>query len=106
MASLINHPNTPYAMPKFTLPIGFEITSLKADINARCFDGGPFRHPIEYQLERFRHPETQARGRFKIRQMAYNYTDQLMEQFPELQGEISYATLAEQIVEKLIKEAR
>lgn len=93
-------------MPKFTLPIGFEITSLKADINARCFDGGPFRHPIEFQLERFRHPDTQARGRFKIRQMAYLYTDRLMEQFPELQDAISYATLAEQIVELLIKEAR
>lgn len=93
-------------MPKYTLPIGFEIASLKDDINNRCFEGGPFRHPIEYQMERFLQPETCLRGRFKIRQMAYHYTNCLMEQFPELQSAISYATLAERFVEIIVKEAR
>lgn len=93
-------------MPKYTLPIGFEIASLKGDINNRCFEGGPFRHPIEYQMERLVHPETTLRGRFKIRQMAYHYTDCLMEQFPELQAAISYATLAERFVEIIFKEAK
>lgn len=91
-------------MPQFVLPIGYMITSLKADINDRCHIGGPFRHPIEYQLERYHNPETRTRALFKINQMSFRYTDYLMEQFPELSSAISHATLAMQIAETLIRE--
>ena len=90
-------------MPQFSLPIGYEIASLKADINERCHVGGPFRHTVEYQLERYANPETRAKARFKLTQMCMDYTNSLMEQFPDMQRIISHATLAMQIDETLIK---
>lgn len=90
-------------MPKYTLPVGYEIASLKADINERCHVAGPFRHTVEYQLERFANPETRAKARFKLTQMAMAYTNSLMQQFPDMQRMISHATLAMQIDETLIK---
>lgn len=93
-------------MPSFTLPVGYHIMSLKADMNECCNVGGPFRHSIYYQLERFRKPETSACALFKIKQMAFFYTDYLMNQFPDLQKMISSATLAMQITEALIRADR
>lgn len=91
---------------KFSLPIGYEIESLTADINERCYKGGPFRHPVEYQLERFCNPETRERARFKLSQMATEYTVCLMHQFSDLPRTISHATLAMQIMETLIKSTK
>lgn len=93
-------------MPCFNLPIGYQIISLKADINECCHVGGPFRHPIEYQLERFLVPETRAYALFKIKQMTFFYTAYLMNQFPDLQKKISSATLAMQITEALVRSVR
>lgn len=90
-------------MPKYTLPVGYEIASLKADINERCHVAGPFRHTVEYQLERYANPQTRAKARFKLTQMAMAYTNSLMQQFPDMQRMISHATLAMQIDEALIK---
>lgn len=90
-------------MPRYTLPVGYEIASLKADINERCHVAGPFRHTVEYQLERYANPETRAKARFKLTQMAMAYTSSLMQQFPDMQRMISHATLAMQIDEVLIK---
>lgn len=91
------------AMPSITLPIGFHILSLKADINDRCCKGGPFRHTVEYQLERYAHAETRARASFKITQMCMVYTSLLMKQFPELEEKVSSATFAMEIREMLIR---
>ena len=93
-------------MPCFNLPIGYQIISLKADINECCHVGGPFRHPIEYQLERFLVPETRTYALFKIKQMTFFYTAYLMNQFPDLQKKISSATLAMQITEALVRSVR
>ena len=90
-------------MPKYTFPIGYEIASLKADINERCHVAGPFRHTVEYQLECYVNPDTRAKARFKLTQMAMAYTNSLMQQFPDMQRMISHATLAMQIEETLIK---
>lgn len=93
-------------MPTFILPIGYAIPSLKADINECCHVGGPFRHPVEYQLERYTDPATRQRAMFKITQMCMAYASHLMKQFPELQSRIATATLAMQIEEVLVKEQR
>lgn len=90
-------------MPTFILPNGYKIISLTADINERCHVCGPFRHTIEYQFDRFANPETRAKARFKLIQMAMAYTNSLMQQFPDMQRTISHATLAMQIDETLIK---
>lgn len=93
-------------MPSFTLPVGYHIISLKKDMNECCNVGGPFRHTIDFQLERFRQPETRAYAIFKIKQMAFFYTDYLMNQFPDLQKKVSSATLAMQITEAIIRSDR
>lgn len=90
-------------MIPFTLPTGYTIPDLLADLNNVCYVGGPFRHNIEYQLERYTHPDTRAKASFKITQMTMAYTNYLMSQFPELQASIAHATLAMQIQETLIK---
>lgn len=93
-------------MIPFTLPTGYTIPDLLADLNNVCFVGGPFRHNIEYQQERYTHPDTRAKASFKITQMTMAYTNYLMQQFPELQNVIAHATLAMQIQEKIIKSTR
>lgn len=93
-------------MPCFILPIGYQITSLKTDINECCHVGGPFHHPVDYQLERFLVAETRAHALYKIKQMTFFYTSYLMNQFPDLQKTISSATLAMQITEALIRSVR
>lgn len=93
-------------MIPYALSTGYEIPDLLADINNVCFVGGPFRHNIEYQLERFAYPETRAKASFKITQMAMAYTNYLMNQFPELQAMVAHATLAMQIQETLLKSTR
>lgn len=90
-------------MISYKLPTGYTIPDLLADLNNVCFVGGPFRHNIEYQLERFTHPDTRAKASFKITQMSMAYTAYLMQQFPELQNVIAHATLAMQIQETIIK---
>lgn len=90
----------------FKLPTGYTIPDLLADLNNVCFVGGPFRHNIEYQMERFTHPDTRAKASFKITQMTMEYTNYLMQQFPELQNVIAHATLAMQIQETIIKSSR
>lgn len=93
-------------MPSFMLPIGYHIMSLKNDMNECCNVGGPFRHSVDYQLERFRQPETRAYALFKIKQMSFYYTDYLMNQFPDLQKVVGHATLAMQFTEALIRADR
>lgn len=90
-------------MIPYALPTGDTIPDLLADLNNVCYVGGPFRHNIEYQLERYTHPDTRAKASFKITQMTMAYTNYLMQQFPELQTSIAHATLAMQIQETLIK---
>lgn len=90
----------------YELPTGYTIPDLLADINNVCFVGGPFRHNIEYQLERYHHPDTRAKASFKITQMCMAYTNYLMNQFPELQAMVAHATLAMQIQETLLKSTR
>lgn len=90
----------------FNLPNGYTIPDLLVAINNVCFVGGPFRHNIEYQLERFAHPDTRAKASFKITQMCMAYTNYLMNQFPELQAMVAHATLAMQIQEALLKSIR
>lgn len=87
----------------YTLPNGVVLNSLTDDINSVCHAGGPFRHTIEYQLERYQNPDERARARFKISQMTTFYVDKLMTQFPEMQAIISHATLAMQLKEILLK---
>lgn len=89
-------------MPKFTLPIGFEIPSLKADINERCCQNGQFHHNIEHYLGMYRQPETREKARFRITQICIDYTTKVMQQFPDLQAVKSGATLAMEIRETLI----
>lgn len=93
-------------MISFTIPTGYTIPDLLADLNNVCYDGGPFRHNIEYQLERYTHPDTRAKASFKITQMTMAYTNYLMNQFPELQAMVAHATLAMQIQETLLKSTR
>lgn len=93
-------------MIPFTLPTGYTIPDLLADLNNVCYVGGPFRHNIEYQLERYTHPDTRAKASFKITQMTMAYTNYLMLQFPELQSSIAHATLAMQIQETIVKSTR
>lgn len=93
-------------MIPYALPTGYTIPDLLADLNNVCYVGGPFRHNIEYQLERYTHPDTRAKASFKITQMTMAYTNYLMQQFPELQNVIAHATLAMQIQEKIIKSTR
>lgn len=90
----------------FHLPTGYTIPDLLADLNNVCFVGGPFRHNIEYQLERYTHPDTRAKASFKITQMTMSYTNYLMIQFPELMSIVAHATLAMQIQETIIKSGR
>lgn len=90
-------------MISYKLPTGYMIPDLLADLNNVCYVGGPFRHNIEYQLERFTHPDTRAKASFKITQMTMAYTNYLMQQFPELQSVIAHATLAMQIQEIILK---
>lgn len=89
-------------MPSYTLPVGFEIPHLTTDIDTRCQHGGPFRHGVEYQLERFRDPEQRRRAVFKLTQMCNWYTDTLMQQFPELQSLVSHARLSAEIMDALL----
>lgn len=91
-------------MPLYQLPIGYQIMSLKADMNECCHVGGPFRHTVEYQLERLHHSDQRGYALFKLKQMAFFYTAYLMHQFPDLQRTISNATLAMHITETLIRE--
>lgn len=93
-------------MIPFTLPTGYTIPDLLADLNNVCYVGGPFRHNIEYQLERYTHPDTRAKASFKITQMTMAYTNYLMIQFPELMSIVAHATLAMQIQETIIKSGR
>lgn len=93
-------------MIPYALPTGYTIPDLLADLNNVCYVGGPFRHNIEYQLERYTHPDTRAKASFKITQMTMAYTNYLMQQFPELQNVIAHATLAMQIQEKIFKSTR
>lgn len=86
--------------------IDTDINTLIESINKVCFIDGPFRHNVEYQLERYTHPNTRAKASFKITQMAMTYTNYLMNQFPELQSRVAHATLAMQIQEKLINHGR
>lgn len=90
-------------MISYKLPTGYTIPDLLADLNNVCYVGGPFRHNIEYQLERYTHPDTRAKASFKITQMTMAYTNYLMDQFPELQSSIAHATLAMQIQEIILK---
>lgn len=93
-------------MIPYTLPTGYTIPDLLADLNNVCYVGGPFRHNIEYQLERYTHPDTRAKASFKITQMTMAYTNYLMTQFPELQSSIAHATLAMQIIEKIVHSSK
>lgn len=93
-------------MPTFNLPIGYQIVSLKADMNECCNVGGPFLHPVQFQLECFNKPESRDHALFKIKQMAFFYADCLMKRFPDLERTISTATLAMQIVDTLIQSSR
>lgn len=93
-------------MIPYALPTGYTIPDLLADLDNVCYVGGPFRHNIEYQLERYTHPDTRAKASFKITQMTMAYTNYLMQQFPELQNVIAHATLAMQIQETIIKSTR
>lgn len=93
-------------MITFFLPNGRKLQNLIVDINQTCCIKGPFRHNVEYQLERHRHPDTRAKASFKITQMCMAYTNYLMNQFPELQAMVAHATLAMQIQEALLKSIR
>lgn len=87
----------------YALPIGIIIPDLQADINDRCHVTGQFPQPVEYYLDH-RHDDSEgAQMRFRLTQMVMTYTDYLMAQFPDLQATMSYATLAMQIEETLIK---
>ncbi|GEM_PF-3604895 len=89
----------------YKLPLGIEIPSLTSDINNRCCTGGPFTKPIEEFLPLLNDADTRSKGRFKITRMVFYYVDRLMEQFPELSYEISYAALAEQICQEVFQQS-
>lgn len=93
-------------MISFLLPNGYNIDDLFAEINNVCFVGGPFRHNLEFQLDRFQHNETRAKASFKITQMSMAYTNYLMNLFPELQSMIAHATLAMQIQDAIFSSIR
>lgn len=93
-------------MPKYTLPIGYEIASLKADINERCHVSGTYPFTVEYLLESYANPETRTQARFKLMQMCMTYTSILMNQFTDMQRMVSHATLSMQLVELLVKTTR